>query len=191
MNTSCNYGLKTIYGVEGFILFNLASLIGYKVYLTCYDMAEFTRLGSLPAANDLKLRKGIIITIWVVAAFIPILYIFFNFKWLLMGQKDWEFTEVFQAAFEAADCFLYFSVSIIYMISARIMYRMRKMSEQGKGRSEHKQLRKLHLYFRSFYICYTLLWLCCFFRISSMGYYNGFGLTAITFVNIMISFLKA
>ena len=43
---------------------------------------------------------------------------------------------------------------------------------------------------RCFYASYTLLWLCCFVRIISMGYYNKYGLWAIICVDCMFYIMK-
>lgn len=56
INTMCEYGLKTVYGLENIILFNLAALVGYKVYRVCFDMAEFTKKCTLPSVNGLNVR---------------------------------------------------------------------------------------------------------------------------------------
>ena len=86
MTTSCNHGLKVVYGIEGFLMLNLATFIGYKVYLICYDMAEFVRSGNLPDAASLNLRKKLIYVFWSLFAAFFVLYILTNLYFLMEGN---------------------------------------------------------------------------------------------------------
>ena len=68
MSTNCLYSMNAIYGVEGLVCFNLATFMGYKIYLASFAMAEFVTKGSLPSAARLKTRKWCIFIIWLLAA---------------------------------------------------------------------------------------------------------------------------
>ena len=66
--SNCSYKVNAITAVDTFITFNLTAYAGYRVYILCYDMAEFAALGSLPTVNQLKLRKTIFFTAHAFAA---------------------------------------------------------------------------------------------------------------------------
>ena len=83
MTTACNHGLKVVYGIEGFTMMNLATFIGYKIYLFCFDMAEFVRSGNLPDAASLSLRKKLIYIFWSLFAAFFVLYILTNIYFLM------------------------------------------------------------------------------------------------------------
>lgn len=95
MYTNCSHGLRTIYGVEGFILYNLAVFIGYKIYLLCYDMAHFLRNGNLPVVMRLSVRKRLIYAVWGIAVAFYTTYISINFHWMRQGKKTFEDVQAF------------------------------------------------------------------------------------------------
>ena len=129
MTTSCNHGLKVVYGIEGFTMMNLATFIGYKIYLFCYDMAEFVRSGNLPDAASLSLRKKLIYIFWSLFAAFFVLYILTNIYFLVQQIFTIKHVQVFQMGFETADCVLYVTISVLYFISSRKLLQMRLMSD--------------------------------------------------------------
>lgn len=129
MSTNCHYSMNAVYGVEGLVCFNLATFIGYKIYLVCYAMAEFVTKGSLPTAASLKARKWCIFIIWMIAATFLVVYIGINIAWMVSPRDVWPQAQAFQLSFDVAHLLVYLAVSIFYFISALILYRMRKLGE--------------------------------------------------------------
>ena len=129
MSTNCHYSMNAVYGVEGLVCFNLATFIGYKIYLVCYAMAEFVTKGSLPTAASLKARKWCIFIIWMIAATFLVVYIGINIAWMVSPRYVWPQAQAFQLSFDVAHLLVYLAVSIFYFISALILYRMRKLGE--------------------------------------------------------------
>ncbi len=85
---NCNFYMRFIYGTEVFLIFNLAALVGYKVFRICYDMYEFAYRGNLPSAETLRCQNGVIMTIWVTSVLIPLTYMLLSIYWLIINE-DW------------------------------------------------------------------------------------------------------
>ena len=63
-------------------MYNLAVFIGYKIYLVCYDMAEFVKTGHLPVERGISKRRWCIYLVWGLFAVFYLTYIGINFYWV-------------------------------------------------------------------------------------------------------------
>ena len=121
--------MKAVYGVEGLVCFNLATFMGYKIYVFCYEMLEFVTTGSLPTKHRLRLRKRCILLCWLIAVSFLSIYIGLNTYWMIATRQNWPDIQYWQLSFNMAHFLCYLVVSIFYMVSAAKLYKMRKLSE--------------------------------------------------------------
>ena len=84
------------------------------------------------------MRKKVIFTIWAITTlFLIVFFGFCIFELVRKGEEPY-FTRAFTLAFWILKVFLYLAVSITYMVSARKMLHIRKLSEKKLNKSRNQ-----------------------------------------------------
>ena len=170
----CNFQTHMLFGVNTIVLIALSILIGYKVYTVCYTICEFAERGNLPTERSKERNHRIIVGIWCMLFILLAVYLTMNCYWWF-GSYNLEALRWFNYVAHIWQPILFALAAMIYLLSLRLMYKLRTISASEKNTTIIRNgIVLLWILLASF----TFTALSCLWRVIDQGYFNATALAS-------------